>query len=161
MVNTVAGRGAVSSPLERVKAAIHQELLVLDVCNETNNKRYPAQNVVIHLIVTWNKTGNTFLLNVGATQQKTFLILSYSLNATKKSRVLLNLIYCKLLNNYKITWTNLVFPWTTQLHVSKISFWTKCFQKSVKYMYLYKVKTLIQLKVLHICQNWLAGPVIS
>lgn len=40
MVNTVAGRGAVSSPLERVKAAIHQELLVLDICHESHTKRY-------------------------------------------------------------------------------------------------------------------------
>ena len=40
MVNTVAGRGAVNPTLERVKAAIHQELLVLDTSNESNNKRY-------------------------------------------------------------------------------------------------------------------------
>ncbi|KAM7448754.1 Integrator complex subunit 8 [Porites harrisoni] len=39
MVNTVAGRGAVNPTLERVKAAIHQELLVLDISNESNNKR--------------------------------------------------------------------------------------------------------------------------
>lgn len=39
MVNTVAGRGAVNSPLEKVKAAIHQELLVLDICHESGNKR--------------------------------------------------------------------------------------------------------------------------
>ncbi|XP_078367227.1 integrator complex subunit 8-like isoform X2 [Oculina patagonica] len=39
MVNTVAGRGAVSSPLERVKAAIHQELLVLDICHDSHTKR--------------------------------------------------------------------------------------------------------------------------
>ena len=40
MVNTVAGRGSASSPLERVKAAIHQELLVLDICQESSTKRY-------------------------------------------------------------------------------------------------------------------------
>ena len=40
MVNTVAGRGAVNPTLERVKAAIHQELLVLDISNESNSKRY-------------------------------------------------------------------------------------------------------------------------
>ncbi|RMX54135.1 hypothetical protein pdam_00017386 [Pocillopora damicornis] len=39
MVNTVAGRGTVNSPLEKVKAAIHQELLVLDICHESGNKR--------------------------------------------------------------------------------------------------------------------------
>lgn len=40
MVNTVAGRGAVNNPLEKVKAAIHQELLVLDICHcESHNKR--------------------------------------------------------------------------------------------------------------------------
>ena len=40
MVNTVAGRGAVSSPLERVKAAIQQQLLVLDISQESPTKRY-------------------------------------------------------------------------------------------------------------------------
>jgi len=40
MVNTVAGRGAVSSPLERVKAAIQQELLVLDFSQESPTKRF-------------------------------------------------------------------------------------------------------------------------
>lgn len=39
MVNTVAGRGTVNSPLEKVKATIHQELLVLDICHESGNKR--------------------------------------------------------------------------------------------------------------------------
>ena len=46
MVNTVAGRGAVSSPLERVRAAIHQELLVLDICHESSNKRYTIDSTV-------------------------------------------------------------------------------------------------------------------
>ena len=45
MVNTVAGRGAVSSPLEKVKAAIHQELLVLDICHESQSKRYWLKKV--------------------------------------------------------------------------------------------------------------------
>ena len=40
MVNTVAGRGAANSPLERVKAAIQQELLVLDISQESPSKRY-------------------------------------------------------------------------------------------------------------------------
>ena len=40
MVNTVAGRGAASSPMERVKAAIQQELLVLDISQESPSKRY-------------------------------------------------------------------------------------------------------------------------
>lgn len=39
-MNTVAGRGVVSSPLERVKAAIQQELLVLDISHESHTKRY-------------------------------------------------------------------------------------------------------------------------
>ncbi|XP_068722268.1 integrator complex subunit 8-like isoform X2 [Montipora capricornis] len=38
MVNAVAGRSG-NSPLDKVKAAIHQELLVLDICQESHNKR--------------------------------------------------------------------------------------------------------------------------
>ena len=42
MVNAVAGRSG-NSPLDKVKAAIHQELLVLDICQESHNKRYGFQ----------------------------------------------------------------------------------------------------------------------
>lgn len=40
MVNAVAGRNTGSNHLDKVKAAIHQELLVLDICQEPQNKRY-------------------------------------------------------------------------------------------------------------------------
>lgn len=39
MVNAVAGRNTGSNHLDKVKAAIHQELLVLDICQEPQNKR--------------------------------------------------------------------------------------------------------------------------
>ena len=50
MVNTVAGRGTVNSPLEKVKAAIHQELLVLDICHESGNKRYLCSTFYLNLV---------------------------------------------------------------------------------------------------------------
>lgn len=64
MVNTVAGRGTVNSPLEKVKAAIHQELLVLDICHESGNKRYLcstfAQKVWVSKKINSNKIKSFF-----------------------------------------------------------------------------------------------------
>ena len=40
MVNSVSGRGSTGGSIERVKSAIHQELLILDICQDSNMKRY-------------------------------------------------------------------------------------------------------------------------
>ena len=49
MVNAVASRNTGSSHLDKVKAAIHQELLVLDICQEPQNKRYVVF-LFVHLL---------------------------------------------------------------------------------------------------------------
>lgn len=78
MVNTVAGRGTVNSPLEKVKAAIHQELLVLDICHESGNKRYLCSTFYLNLFFSLSSAQKVWVSKkINSNKIKSFFAFTY------------------------------------------------------------------------------------
>ena len=78
MVNTVAGRGTVNSPLEKVKAAIHQELLVLDICHESGNKRYLCSTFYLNLFFSLSSAQKVWVSKkINSNKIKLFFAFTY------------------------------------------------------------------------------------